>query len=236
MIAVALFLAVSAYEEGVRLFDQARYAEAAMAFQRAVDANPSDAQAWKSLGVAYAADEKYERSEPAFARACSLNPKLVDACYFHARALYSVNRFEPSLKVLQQIVSSDPKPWRVHLGIAQDLEALGKYTEAEPEFRAAVTYLEGVIGYAQFLLRQGRPQEAVDVLNRAVKARDARVPYELGRAYYQLERLEDAAKALELAASLDPKSEATHVLLSKVYFALGRRSEAEQEIRKARGT
>jgi tetratricopeptide (TPR) repeat protein len=232
MIAVALFLAVSAYDEGVRLFDQGRYSEAALAFQRAVDANPSDAQAWKSLGVAYAAESQYERSEPAFARACFIKPELLDACYFHARALYSLNRFEPSLKVLRRIVSSDPKPWRVHLGIAQNLEALGNYTDSEAEYKAALTYLDGVVGYGQFLIRQGRPEEAIDVLNRAAKTTDARVPYELGRAYYQLARFEDAAKALERSASLDSKSEATHLLLSKVYFALGRRTEAEQELRK----
>lgn len=232
MIAVVLFLAVSAYDEGIRLFDQGRYADAAIAFQRAVEANPSDAQAWKSLGVAYAAESKYERSEPAFARACNLNPKLLDACYFHARALYSLNRFEPSLKVLRAIVSTDPKPWRVHLGIAQDLEALGKYSEAEPEYKAALTYVDGVVGYGQYLLRQGRPEEAIDVLSRATRTSDPRVPYELGRAYYQLARFDDAAKALERSALLDPKSEATHVLLSKVYFALGRRTEAEQELKK----
>ena len=65
---------------------------------------------------------QYDLAEPAFGQACRLASKLADACYFQARALYALNRFEASLATMRKAGTGA----RVRLGEGQALEALGR--------------------------------------------------------------------------------------------------------------
>ena len=82
----------SDFEQGVARFRAGDFAGAVPLFTRATESHPKDAAAWKGLGSAYAAMGYYGRAEPAFRRACELDPRLQNACYFYGRALYALNR------------------------------------------------------------------------------------------------------------------------------------------------
>ena len=133
LVYICLFFAQTDFDAGADLFQKDNYAAAVGRLLKATDANPRDATAWKALGAAYAAQNLYLEAEPALRRACELDSKLLDACYYHARALYALDRFDGSLAVLERVT---PKSWKVRVAIAQSFEALGKAAEAEREFRA----------------------------------------------------------------------------------------------------
>jgi tetratricopeptide (TPR) repeat protein len=222
---------LSDYDRGVALFEKGDPASALPFFDRAAQADPRNAQKWKAAGAAHAALKHYADAEEAFGRACKLDYKLPDACFFHARALYALDRFEEALASLEH---ADPRNWRARLARAESLEALGRSAPAEQEYKHALTLCRNAdpkpaIGYAEFLVRQGRAAEAIPRLEEALTAHPATpdVHLWLGRALFETNKLPDALPHLEKAAALNPSSATSHLLLAKALTRLGRPTEAQ---------
>ncbi|MEJ7607444.1 MAG: tetratricopeptide repeat protein [Bryobacteraceae bacterium] len=197
----ALLLFEDSYRQGIELLSKAKYAEAEVALKAALQKDSKNAEAWKALGVVYAKQEQHGMAEEPFANACRIAPKLEDACYFHARNQYALNKFDASLDALKLDSQQD----RVQLGMAQALEALGRTTEAEAAFQAAIRLNpKARIEYAVFLYRQGRTQDAVAPLQAAIarEAGAARPRFELGRVFLQLGRYSEAASQFDEAIKL----------------------------------
>ena len=198
---------------------------------RAAEAHPRDAQMWKALGVAYAAAKDYASAEPPLRLACELDRKLEDACYFYARALYALDRYDASMDALER---DGRGTWKVRLARAQALDAMGNADRAGREFRESIAVCRGVdagpgVAYGLFLIRQGRVAEAVapleEVLKRYPTSADAHTY--LGRALFEGGRLADAIPHLERAVALAPSSAQAHLLLAKAYVRSGREGEAQ---------
>ena len=105
-------------------------------FLEAIRAQPASAPAHKWLGMTYAVQEKFVLSEGPFRRACELDQREPDACYYWGRTLFSLSRFELALRAYEK----DAKPWRgkTLLGMALALEALNHDAEAEKFYRDAI--------------------------------------------------------------------------------------------------
>lgn len=223
------------YEQGVAFIEKGQFEAAIPLLTRAASAQ-NDARAHKALGVAYAALGNYDMAEPSFGKACALDSKLLDACYYHGRALYALNRFEASIEALRRA----PASWRVTLGIAQALEALGRASEAEPEFRKALVSCRDTdpqpgVALGQFLIRQGRQAEAMAPLEVVVKRfpRAAEAHIHLGRVFLDRNETASAIEHLKLAVSIDPRSAQAHLLLAKAYVQSGRPDEAKPHFQEA---
>ena len=84
-----VFLAASAspqkpsrlFEEGSDAFRNKDWDRAERLFTEAIRTTPNRAEPYKWLGMTYAAQEKYERAEQPFRRACEIDPKAPDVCY-----------------------------------------------------------------------------------------------------------------------------------------------------------
>ena len=212
-------------------FERGDLAGAVPFLQRASQARPQDARVWKALGVAYAAQKMYREAERPLARSCELDRTLEDACYFYARALYALDRFESSIQALQR---ANGNSWKVQLGMAQALEALGRADEAEREFRRSRETARGIdpssgVGLGLFLVRQGRAAEAIPVLDDVLKRfpNSAEAQTHLGRALLESGRAEESIPHLERAVALAPSSAQAHLLLAKAYVRQGRAETAQ---------
>lgn len=208
------------YTEGVLLLEQGKLDAARTSLELAVKRTPANAQAWKALGVAAAMAGDYSAAEAPFAKACQLNAKLIDGCYFWARALYALNRFEPAIAVLKKL--DDGQAGRTQTALGQAYEALGKISEAESSFQKALTAKdfigESQLRYGIFLYRTGRLTEAGDRLQQALKLapHSAEAAAELGRVRYQQGNLEEAETLLRNAVAWEPTRESARLLLDKV--------------------
>jgi Tfp pilus assembly protein PilF len=231
----AILLAQSEVDRAAADLRAGRTLQAESALKAIVAREPDNATAWRWLGVVYASQSDHELAEKPFAEACRLAPSDPDACYFHGRNLYALNRFVPAADVLRKALDpGDRQRWRVHSALAQALEAAGDAREAEKQFHAALAASpspgraedDPLLHFGVFLLRQGRTREALDPLAKAQPS--ARAFTELGRALLALDRLEDAAARLERALALDPRHAQAHLLLAKAYQRLGRTADAER--------
>ena len=228
-----LFWQGDAYQRGVAAFEQGRSAEALPLLEAAAAVEPKNPQVWKALGVLHASQGDTRAAVEPFARACSLNSRLLDACYYHGRALYTLNRFAEALPSLEKALGIATVKAMPETAIGECLEGLGRRDEAEKRFLAAIARHDDFeerarTAYARFLLRDGRATASVQVLEAAI----ARVPnsaeahYQLGRALQQLDRLPASLTHLERAVSLDPRRPAARLLLARVLRRLGRPSDA----------
>lgn len=231
MAAGFLFGQASEYEQGMALFRRGNAEGAVPHLIRATKAAPHDAHAWDGLGLAYAEQGLYEKAEPALRKACELDAKVPNACYFWARTLYALGRFEESLAALDR---ADGRLWRIRIAMGQAAEAVGKAERAEAEYKKAMDLVGGqdagpTVAYGLFLVRQGRPADAVPVLLEAVKqdAKSAEAETYLGRALIDTGRMAEAATHLERAVALAPQSAQAHLLLAKAYVRLGRAEAAQ---------
>lgn len=229
--AACLFGQASEYEQGVALFERGNIAAAVPHFVRAAAAEPRNAQVWKALGAAYAAQKQYAEAENAFRRSCELDPKLEDTCYYWGRALFGMGKFDAALKALER---ADGRSWKVRLTRAQAAEGAGDAALAEREFRAAIAGsppndARAGAAYGHFLLRQGRGAEAIPTLD-AAAARDPRsaeAQTNLGRALLESGRTAEAVEHLGRAVALAPDSAEAQLLLGKALVRAGRAEEAQ---------
>jgi tetratricopeptide (TPR) repeat protein len=225
---------LSDYDQGVALFEKGDFAAALPFLDRAAKADPRNAQKWKAVGAAHAALKHYADAEESFGRACRLDYKVPDACFFHARTLYALDRYEEALASLEH---ADPRNWRSRLARAESLEALGRTTPAEQEFKQALTLCRNsdprpAVAYAEFLIRQARAGEAVPRLEEALTSHPSNPDAHLwlGRALFETNRLPESLPHHERAVALMPKSASAHLLLAKLLTRLGRPTEAQPHL------
>ncbi len=241
-VALALLWQAGPLGEAIAEFKAGRMKPALALLEKAAKREPARAEVWNWVGRVYAAEGQWERSVLCFQRACELNPKEEDACYYLGRNLYTLNRFEGALAALGKALAVEPEArrWRVYRAMAQAQEALGRPEEAEGNFHEATRRERGQaradedprIDYGVFLYRQGRTEEAMKPLEAAVKAHagSARAYGELGRVLFQLGRVKEAAPRLEKAVELDGKLWWAHLLLGQAYMRLGRSEEGRREL------
>jgi tetratricopeptide (TPR) repeat protein len=240
---LGFWLQAPACADGADLFRKGDLAGARVAVTRAL-AKGSTAYCEKVMGVIDSAAEEYRLAEPHFRKACELDAKEIDACYFWSRTLYSLDRFEESLEALEKSWGATLE-WKIRTGRGQALDALGR-AEAEDELRKGIAArkkdarpageVDPLLALGSFLYRQGRTREALELLRRAESeyARLAPYQYQLGRALLGEGDWKEAIPALEEAVRLRPGYREAHGLLSRAYFLQGQTALGEVHAQKAR--
>src|SRR4051794_28351492 len=113
--------------------------------------------------------------------------------------------------------------------------------EAELHFRRAIQSAplaapggeDPKVDLGAFLFRQGRTEEALGPLEKAVQEAPAssRANTELGRVLLHTGKLDAAATHLERAVVIDPANWNAHLLLGSAFLRLGRTEDGEREMR-----
>jgi Flp pilus assembly protein TadD len=236
------------YKRAVELFQKGDSAGAIEALKHATSLEPTNAVYWKSLGVVYAATYAYAAADEPFSKACRLDPRLPDACYYYGLNLYSLDRFDESIAPLQKALESGIKRWQVHVAIARSHEAQGRPREAARSFDSAVRREADArsreepeagecprVAYGLFLFRQGDSSAARAMLHAAVAEHpdSAAGHFELGRVLHHLNELESAAAHLSRAVEHGYGAPA-HLLLGKTYLRMGKAAEAHKHLQAGR--
>jgi tetratricopeptide (TPR) repeat protein len=138
--------------------------------EKAVKDEPNNAHNLKLLGQLYAQQSGSWKARGPLQKACDLNPKEPDACALLGHALYRLNYFDLALPAWQKAAQLPQGRGVALTGLAETLDALGRAKDADAHYREAITTAPETatsLSYAQFLLRDGRPVEALKILSSA---------------------------------------------------------------------
>ena len=235
------------YYLGMTYFREGRPRDARSFLERATRLSPSKSSAWKALGLVLLGTNDYREASVALGRACGLEPNDEDNCYLQARSLFVLGKYDEAAQPFDKAVRAAPpaKQATVHRATALNFVERGMPQEAERHFRDAIRLYRAStalpqpdprLDYGAFLIRQGRAQAALELLQESVTASpdSARAHGELGRALLELDRPADALPQLKSAVDLDPAAWAVRLLLGKAYLRLGRTEEGERELKLGR--
>lgn len=206
-------------------------------------AQDRSAAEWRKIGLGHISRGELKPATSALEKACELEEKPGDSCYFLGRNLHALGEFEAARKAFDLALRAAPPAIqsRVYRAAALNYSALGMEREAERDLRQAVALgpsgtEDARVDLGAFLFRQGRLEEASKLLEAAVQGnpKSARANLEHGRVLLQLDRLEAAVARLEKAVSLNPTDWNAHLLLGRAYQRLGRDADAARELEAGR--
>jgi TolB-like protein/Flp pilus assembly protein TadD len=210
---------------GTPEFDSAELAEMRSAAEKALELDPLLAEAHGALGMVYARQAQWERSETSFRRALALDPNdSVIYGNFALNLLFPLGRISEAVRELRIAANHDPVAPRLHYIFANALMAAGRFDEAATYCLNLPADFPGRgLWLARARLGQGRIQEAVQILEDAsFAAPDPSLPGFLGYAYGRAGRHEDASQLA--SETTDPYDRAL------IFAGLGDKERTIQEL------
>jgi Tfp pilus assembly protein PilF len=181
-------------------------------FKKAVKGDPKSPYFQKGLGLAYTQLQKYDDAVEAFRKALQINPYYVDVRNDLGTALMlSGKRTEGKAEFVAAYNDpTNPSPDLSARNLGQAYLEEKNYTEAANWFRSSINKNKALVdaqtGLAEALLGLQRPEEAVPVLETALKDKpgDLSLLLGLGDAYYRAGRFTEARARLDEVVKKDP--------------------------------
>lgn len=174
---------------------------------RAVQMDPTNADAWYSLGRIRYSEQRFSDALSCFQRALKLAPKSVKAENNLGLTYEALNQTDAAVEAYRQAIE-----W-------QDQGPREQLSE-EPLLNLGIVLLhKGDLAGAQPLLTQAA----------ALAPKDSRIREHLGQLYMQKADYAAAEHELQQACELDPKNSSLHFLLGQAYRHLGKLEEAKAE-------
>jgi tetratricopeptide (TPR) repeat protein len=226
-----------AYENALKAISANQPDEAVRELSRAVEIYPNYFRALNDLGVVLMKLKRLDEAASAFERAISLGPRIFYPRLNLAIVRTKQARYKEAIAILDKVHKENPALVEVRTPLADALMAAGNLDEAERHLRAALSdkrldrassgntyYLLGLL-----LNRKQKSEEAVDALQKSAKILPggSRVHLQLGGAFLQLKRYEEAERELTEAYRISgPELGAAQFLLGEVYFMTGKYESA----------
>jgi TolB-like protein/Flp pilus assembly protein TadD len=219
-------------------------------FERAIQIDPSFAEAYAGLAAALAERGVWgeggfhageSKAKSAAQKAMQLDPNLADA---HATLAFLEYHFDwnwsGAEKGFQRALVLDPNNRQAHTHYAVMLMALGRFPEslshidAARELDPAASYVES--SYGRILYRARRYTEALPHFQRAsqLEPNDYSVYPRLADLYLQMGKYPEALAAVEKARTVSTGAPLHSLRLAQIYARMGKRLEALQTLEKAK--
>lgn len=203
----------------------------APALEKSLKASPSS-EAYAAVGNWFADQKQFDCAATAFASAFRLQHSSSSLAYLWGLSLYSAGHDDQAIEPLNQAKQLDPSDIRPHLVLAASLDRVKKITDAEVEWRAALSIdpdsAPALDSLSQDLIDQNDYAGVIALLDKPGTSgvRTSHQSLNLGVAYARTAQLDAAGKALREGLDNDPGSPLIADELSLVLMLHGRDEEA----------
>ncbi len=116
----------------------ARYAEAIKCYKELIERDPSDEDAWLSMGGAYRALGEYEKAIECYDRAIQINPENDDHWYYRGKAFSRLSLHKEALQCFDMVLKLNPRDEFAWISRAKSLTGLNSLEDALQSLDKAV--------------------------------------------------------------------------------------------------
>lgn len=191
------------------------------------------------LGICYIQTKNYDQARKAFGKMFDVPPDSAASYLFTARMLLRQDYDPVAEEYAQKAAALDPKLPLVHFLLGELYLFKSRVLEAIAEFRKemAINPANAAIYYklADAYSRVQKYDEAERLLQRSIWLDATSTgPYILmGKVLEKKGEFDLAVRALQRAATMDPNNPTIHHLLGQTYRDMGKKEEAESELKLA---
>jgi tetratricopeptide (TPR) repeat protein len=222
-------------------FAREQFSESAHVLQKLLQQYGQYEDAIRLAGMTEYSLHDYPKAVELLETAVRLKPDDDEALFFLGTSHYAQHDIRPAIEVFQQLLSRSPRSYRTYdsLGLCYETadevdSALGAFRKAYVLARGSAPDYDLASGHlAEFLLRLGRPGEALPYAQEAVAIRPVSAPnqYYLGTALFASDpnSVNEALPHLKKATELNPNYAEAHYVLGRIYSQLNQREEANKE-------
>ena len=209
-------------EQGKKLVDQGRLAEAETFLVRAEELAPTNTEVLTLLGKVKGSMGELSDAQTLFRRVIQLKPRSAEAHVNLAITLSDAGEFGNALDETSKALSIAPTLATAHLNRARILADLNRPTEARAEF--AITCRldpgnpDGFYYWSLLERESGNLTKETILLQRVVvlQPQNDKASFLLGRSLMEQSRLDEAARAFRQALEINPNSSSSIYMLSRV--------------------
>lgn len=218
--------------QAVQEYNQKNNAKALELLQQAVDADPKNDMAYRTMGVIYGESGQTDKAIVAFESALRIDSTSPESLVNLAVAQTAKGKYKQAANACRRAIEHAPRFADAYRQLAQILrverqfdeaaDALGKLAELKPDDERVA------LDYGSTLQLAGRHDEAVTVLKQIVDKHpgDADAHLRLGVAYRSTRENETALAEFQEAARLAPQSPTPQWRMGEVLTDLNRFDEA----------
>lgn len=111
---------------GIMLLSSLAYAEggAVKQYQKIIETNPNDAEAYYNIGIVYYGEKKYDESKAQFQKAIEIYPDFSEAYYSLGVVYYAEANYDKAIETFSKAVQIDPRNYGAiyQLGVVYNIK------------------------------------------------------------------------------------------------------------------
>ena len=193
---------------GAIYLSRGKVKEAEAVYRGALQADPQSTEALIVLAEFYAMQNRQAESEQLYKQVVSAQHNSIKSRFTLASYYASQNRYDSAREIDKQITQTNPEYVPARIQLAELAVNNSNLAEAEaalaPLLQTQRQNIEVQIVHARILLREGKPQQAIDVLDGVISQGNlALAHYLLGVAYSQVGNPSRAQSEMEAAIAAD---------------------------------
>src|SRR5580692_2397775 len=222
-------------------FRQDKPKESLQLFTAAARLKDPTADDLKVVALDYVLLADYDDAARYLEESLAMDPGNLEARYHLGRVRYQQNRFDLAVAAFEEVLRRDPNNVKAEDNLGLSLEAKNEVDAALAAYRKSVTLDENLSAHnaqpyldlGTLLTKSGRPEDAISPLLRAstIAPDSSKTHYQLAKAYFDLNRFDEARQQAERAIALDPSDSSDHYLLGRIYQRSGKSEQSQEQFR-----
>ena len=231
------------YALGYSLFAQQKIGDSIKSLAKSLELDVTNAEAHKILGRNLMIIGRFDAAQVEFEQALRYKPDSAEI-YYNLGKLFSIqDNWEPARKQFEAALRIDPSYLEALDALGFALEALGDDAGALAAYQKAIalneerkgTFASPLVNMSAYYNRTDDPAKGARVCRPGARARSAsdRAWFQKGRASSVRGKLDEAAKALNRAISINPRASSYYYVLAGVFRRLGLMDESQKALERS---